>query len=133
MYRMRRVKYHKDCGRYKDFEYSTDLHDTGAVIKAVLLSHACTPVYSCLLGKSTPKLLSQKCHWPRGWHSQWWPKSWSTKLVGKAMWVTGPIYVTEIVTEVAYNWLDHYLWPFKLVMTCAISQTLLIRIEHSTY
>ncbi len=59
------VKYHKDCRRYKYFECSTDLYYTGAVIKAVL-SRAHTPVYTCLLCKSTPKLLSQKSLWPRG-------------------------------------------------------------------
>ncbi len=115
-FRIQTVKYHKDHGRYENFECSTDLHYTGAVIEGVV-SCARTPVYTCLLCKSTPKLLSQKSPWPRGWccHLERWWKSWITRLIGKAMWVSGTIYVTEIATEVAYNWLDH-LWPCKLVM-----------------
>ena len=50
----------------------------------------------------------------------WWWKCWITRLIGKAMWVSGPDYVSDIVTVVAYNW-PYCLWPCKLVMKITFS------------
>ncbi len=112
-----KVKYHKDHGGYENFGCSTHLHYTGAVLKGDDTLRS-TTVYTCLLCKISAEWLSHKSLWPRGWccHLEMWWKSLITRLIDRAMQVSGHNYVSEIAMEVAYNWLDH-LRPCKLVMT----------------
>ena len=61
------------------------------------------------------KLFHHISKWQWNCHLEMWWKSWIMRSIGKAIWVSGPNYVTKIATEVEYNCVDH-CWPRKLVM-----------------